>query len=212
MFLYIKALQVSPLALTTPYLAFTPLFAIATDYLINHELPSQAGLLGVVLLVAGAYGLNLHQARTGWSEPLKMIFKERGSWMMLAVAAIYAYTVVMGKLALVHSSPMFTAAFYPLMIIGGLALVLGLTGRLSWGWLARPGPSLALALCMCSMVVCHYMALSEIQASYMVAVKRMSPLFAVLYGGMLLGEGRLAQHLAAGALMVGGAAVIALAG
>lgn len=212
MFLYVRAIQVSPLALTVPYLAFTPLFAIGTDYLVNGDLPSWAGLLGVVLLVAGAYGLNLHQARLGPAEPLRAIWQERGSWMMLAVSAIYAYTLVLGRLALHHSSPLFTAGFYPLLVIAAVAAVLLPLKRLTWTWLGRPWPAVALAGSMSAMAICHYLALAEAQASYMVAIKRMSPLFAVLYGGFLLKEARLLQHLAAALLMVGGALVIALAG
>lgn len=212
MFLYVRAIQVSPLALTIPYLAFTPLFAIGTDYLVNHDLPNWPGLLGVVLLVAGAYGLNLHQARLGPAEPLRALWREPGSRMMLATSAIYAYTVVLGRLALKHSSPLFMAAFYPLLIIVAVSAILLPLKRLSWSWLRRPWPALALALCMSGMAICHYLALDQTQASYMVAIKRLSPLFAVLYGGFLLGEVRLVQHLAATALMVGGAVVIALLG
>jgi hypothetical protein len=47
-----------------------------------------------------------------------------------------------------------------------------------------------------------------VQAAYMMAVKRLSLLFALLYGGWLLGEARLAQHLAAGCLMLVGSGMI----
>ncbi len=46
----------------------------------------------------------------------------------------------------------------------------------------------------------------------MVAVKRLSVLMAVLYGGVLRKEARLAQHLAASGLMVAGAAMVLLWG
>jgi drug/metabolite transporter (DMT)-like permease len=49
-----------------------------------------------------------------------------------------------------------------------------------------------------------------VQTATMIAVKRTSPLFAVLWGGLLLGEGKLAQHLGATLLMVAGAATILL--
>ena len=62
LFCYLKAIQVSPLGLTMPFLAFTPLFVIGTAWLFLGEVPSAAGVGGVVLVVAGAYALNLHQA------------------------------------------------------------------------------------------------------------------------------------------------------
>jgi uncharacterized membrane protein len=46
----------------------------------------------------------------------------------------------------------------------------------------------------------------------MVAVKRLSIIMAVLYGGVFLKEARLAQHLMASGLMVAGAVVILVLG
>lgn len=211
-FLYLRALQRSPLALSLPFLSLTPVFALGTGLLILGERPSLQGLAGVVLLAAGGYGLNVHLARRGWSRPLRAVAREPGSWMMLVVSLIYGVTSVLGKLAMNHSGPLFMGSFYPLMLslvlLGGLAL----SGRLGWSWLSRPWPAAALALCMGGMVVCHYLALSMTQVAYMIAVKRMSPLIAVLYGGVLLGEARLVQHLLACGLMVAGAVLVALWG
>lgn len=207
-FLYMRAIQISPLALTQPFLAFTPLFALLTGFLFLGEFPSGPGLLGVGLLVAGAYGLNLHQARGGWTRPFTAVLREPGSWMMLAVACLYAYTAVLGRRAIMYSSPWFMVSVYPLALVAPLMLGLGLSGRLSWGWLRRPWPALAVGLCMTSMILCHFWAISMVQAAYMISVKRTSIIFAMLYGGFFLGEARLGQHLAAGGLMAAGAAVI----
>ena len=46
--------------------------------------------------------------------------------------------------------------------------------------------------------------------AYMIAVKRTSLLFGILYGAMLFGEAHLGRHLLAGTLMVAGVAAIAL--
>ncbi|MFZ5584906.1 MAG: EamA family transporter [Thermodesulfobacteriota bacterium] len=211
-FLYLRAIQLSPLALTQPFLACTPLFALATSHAFLGELPSSWGLLGIALLTAGAYWLNLHQVHAGWLEPWRAVVREPGSWRMLLVGAIYAYTIVMGRQAVLASNPWFMGAVYPLVVAVLAALVIKLRGRLAWGWLSRPWPLMGLALCLAAMVVGHFMALSQVQAPYMVAVKRTSPLFAVLLGAWLLGETRLGQHLVASALMVAGAVVVALWG
>jgi drug/metabolite transporter (DMT)-like permease len=163
-------------------------------------------------LAAGGYGLNLHAARLGWREPLRIIFRETGSWMMVLTSLLYAYTSVMGKLAVLHSSPLFAGGFYTLCLVIILVLAGAVSGRLTWGWLRRPRAALALAVAMAGMAVCHYLAISMTNVAYMIAVKRVSPLFAVIYGGLLLGEQRLGQHLWATALMLAGAVLITLAG
>jgi drug/metabolite transporter (DMT)-like permease len=211
-FMYIRAIQVSPLALTQPFLAATPLFTVLTGQVIMGEAPTPAGLGGVLLLAAGAYGLNLHLAKAGWLEPWRAVRREQGSWLMLIVAVIYAYTTVMGRRALQHSSPLFMGAVYPFLVGLGVVAILGARRQLAWSWLQRPWPVLAIALCVAGEIVCHFLALASVQTAYMLAVKRLSPLFAVLWGAWFLGEGRLGQHLLASALLAAGAAVIILFG
>ena len=63
---------------------------------------------------------------------------------------------------------------------------------------------------MAIMVITHFMAIAQIEAAYMIAAKRTSLLFGMLYGAMLFGERHLGRHLVAGALMVAGVAAISL--
>ena len=46
--------------------------------------------------------------------------------------------------------------------------------------------------------------------AYMIAVKRSSLLFGIVYGALVFGEARLRQHLFAGSLMVAGVALVVL--
>jgi drug/metabolite transporter (DMT)-like permease len=63
---------------------------------------------------------------------------------------------------------------------------------------------------MALMVMTHFAAIAQVEAAYMIAVKRTSMLFGILYGALLFGERHLGRHLLAGALMIGGVALIAL--
>eukprot|EP00854_Cymbomonas_tetramitiformis_P001436 gene1436-2057_t len=58
-FMYQRALQVSPLSLTIPYLAFTPALLVFTSYLMLGESASPKGLLGVVIVTLGGYLLQV---------------------------------------------------------------------------------------------------------------------------------------------------------
>ena len=210
-YLYIRAIQSSPLALSQPFLAFTPLFALFTGFVILGEFPAGPGLAGIALLTVGAYGLNLHQARGDWTAPFKAVARETGSWLMLTVALLYAYTAVWGRAATLASAPLYMIMVYPPLVSLGLAAVcLARRRRLSFSGI-RPLPVLAMILCMSAMFACHFAAINLIQTAYMVSVKRLSLMFAMLYGGLLLGEERLMQHLSAGAVMAAGAALILLA-
>src|ERR1017187_1629453 len=53
MWLYFRALQISPLSMCIPFLAFTPVFLIPSTYIILGQKPEPIKLLGVLLIVAG---------------------------------------------------------------------------------------------------------------------------------------------------------------
>lgn len=215
MLLYMRAIRDYPLALTLPYLAFTPVLVVLTGWLVLDETVSGRGLLGIVLVVIGSWLLNFEHAerltlRTLFA-PLRAIVVNPGSRLMLGTAVIYAFTSVGGKAAMHWMPPLQFGAFY-FAVLGAITLIVfGLSHPPSLR-IHRHGvlPLLAVAGFMAVMVVTHFLALSQVEAAYMIAVKRSSLLFGILYGAMLFGERHLARHLLAGGLMVGGVAAISL--
>jgi uncharacterized membrane protein len=74
----------------------------------------------------------------------------------------------------------------------------------------RPLAHLLIGGLAAGMVLAHFLALAQVEAAYMIAVKRMSLLFGIVYGALLFGEARLRQHLLSGSLMVAGVALLVL--
>jgi drug/metabolite transporter (DMT)-like permease len=213
MLLYVRAIRDCPLSLTLPYLAFTPVLTALTGYLVLGETVSARGGAGVGLVVAGAYLLNLGPAQAGagpaWLQPLREPLRQRGARLMLAVAGIYSLTAVMGKAALAYLPPLtFGALYYGLLGIATLvAFGAGHPRRLAGRW-RRPGWQLAVALALAVMVVTHFLAISRVEVPYMLAVKRTSLLFGILYGAIWFGEPGLTRHLLAGGLMLAGVVLL----
>ncbi|MCG6939704.1 MAG: DMT family transporter [Thiohalocapsa sp.] len=230
MLLYMAAIRDHPLALTVPYLAFTPVFVLGiADWLLGERVSAQ-GAAGVLLVVAGAWLLNVRHARLtdvkSWAAPLAAIFREPGSRMMLAVALMYAFTATMGKAVLIYLPARYFGPFYFLVL--GLVMPLVWALPLRWhrvaarragqpmrrlslrGLLRRPGAVAAVAALNGVMVYAHFLAIARVEVAYMVAVKRTSLLFGILYGALVFGETGLRTHLAAGALMVAGVVVIVM--
>ena len=58
------------------------------------------------------------------------------------------------------------------------------------------------------MIVTHFLALQQVETAYMIAVKRTSLVFGILFGVLWFGETRLRGKLLAGSLMLGGVAII----
>jgi drug/metabolite transporter (DMT)-like permease len=214
MLLYMKAIRDHPLSLTLPYLAFTPVFVILTGYLLLGEHVDSGGALGILLVVAGAWLLNQEHARFGdwrsWGTPLAAILHEPGSRMMMAVAFLYSLTSVMGKGAMRYLPANRFGAFYFVLLAAASILLFGMPQprTLVRVW-RRPWAVFAVSLLNGAMVYTHFLALQAVEVAYMIAVKRASLLFGILFGALFFKERGLGVHVLAGGLMLLGVYLIA---
>jgi len=214
MWMYMRAICASPLALTLPYLAFTPVFNVITGRLLLGESVGGSGLAGIILVVCGAWLLNRNGAgadpRQGIFTPLRAIVREKGARLMLGTAALYSLTSVLGKGALQYVSPGFFGPFYFVLLAAATAVIFALrrpAGRQSMR--ANLRVHLLVGVLMAAMVLAHFHAIAHVEVAYMIAVKRTSLLFGILYGAWLFREDGLAGNLGAGLLMVAGVYLIA---
>lgn len=215
MWLYMVAIRDSPLHLTLPYLAFTPFFNIATGYLILGESITFQGFIGIMLVVIGAYWLNIDHSNSltfnSWAAPFKAIYRQRGSRFMLGVALIYSFNSVIGKHVMLYATPVSFGPFY-FILIGSVLVVFSLIrhpGDLpklfsEWPKLLTVGALMAI------MIISHFIAIAHLEVAYFISLKRLSLLFGIMYGALLFGEQKLGRHLLAGSLMVAGMAIIIL--
>lgn len=207
MALYVKAIRLSPLSLSVPFLALTPVFIIFIAFFLIGERPSPTGVAGIIVIAAGAYMLNLNSSMEGLSGPLRAIVREPGSILMTAVALIYAFTSTLGKMAVQHSSPIFFGFFYPFILTAVLTPFMAGKGTLRTV-VSRPVIFLLIGLCAATMISTHYMAISLTNVSYMIAVKRMSIVFSVIYGKIFFKEASIRERLMGSSMMVAGVALI----
>ena len=209
--LYQAALRRSPLSVTVPYLAFTPVFLLGVGWLVLGERPTAFGVVGVVLVTAGAYVLQTERVSGKPFFRRKRLPFAAGSLLMLAVAFLYAFTSSLGKKAVMASSPLYFSGVY----FAALAAVLTpfQWRRMNWQRdLRRPvGPYVGMGLCTAVMCLMQFHAVLLTDVAYVITIKRLSLLFGVIFGGLIFRETGIGARLAAASLMVAGAAVIALA-
>lgn len=210
-FMYIKAIQVSPLSLTVPYLAFTPVFMVFTGWLFLDETPDAWGIAGIVGVCAGSYVLNLTPGLASIWSPFRAVFQETGSWMMMVVAMMYSVTSVLGKLAILHSSPLFfQVSFFVVFNTLMLAVFRG-AGKIRLAALClRPAAGAMAGALFFLHILFHGIGISLVKAAYMVSVKRLSVVLGVILGGLFFHEPHFRIRLAGALLMFIGAAGIVL--
>ncbi|MDI6889807.1 MAG: DMT family transporter [Thermodesulfovibrionales bacterium] len=197
--LYIKALRLSPLSLTLPFLALTPVFLIFVSYAILGEKVSLWGGAGILLIAAGSYTLNISKIKEGIFEPLRAITKEKGSVLMIGVALIYSFTSSLGKMAIEHSSPLFFGVTYFTVLAFFFTPVALSKGREgiggSWGRQSLPHALLLPGIFYSLMVVSHMIAMSLAKVAYVISVKRMSLIIGVLFGYLFFKEKNIRERL-----------------
>jgi drug/metabolite transporter (DMT)-like permease len=209
--LYVRAIQLSPLSLTIPFLSFTPIVLILTGYVALGELPDIFGAVGILLIVFGAYVLNLDKLKEGLSAPLRSIAGERGSLLMLVVAILWGITAAADKVAMINSSPFFyLLAFDLLFSICYLPVLCTRVSRLRQQIIAGASGLLVFALLGAVMMFFQMMALRSGLVSYVIAIKRSGMVFSILLGYFFFGERHVTIRLIGAALMVVGVCLIIL--
>ena len=201
--LYVKAIKLSPLSLTIPYMALSPVFIIIIAFSLLGELPDKSGFAGIFLITVGAYLLNVKASSLGLLGPIKAIAKERGSVLMIIVAIIYSVTSTIGKIAVQHSSPIFFGFFYPLLLTIALSIVVGAKGTLH-GVVSRPATFLTIGIFTAIMILSHFLAISMADVAYVISIKRTSLIFSVLYGWVVFKEVDIGERLLGSGLMLAG--------
>jgi len=193
LFLHIRAIQVSPLSLTLPYLSFTPVFMILTGYIVLDEVPNAWGIAGIIVICAGGYILNLDSERRSVFAPLISVLRETGSCLMLIVAFAYSLGAVFGKQAIMHSSPLFFSVTFFLIMNFLLVLAFWTCGKIKLQtFKSQKQNGIVAGILFFAHVLLHAFALSLVKAAYMISIKRLSVVFGLLYGGVIFKEKNIA--------------------
>jgi uncharacterized membrane protein len=210
---FLNAIASSQLAKTFPLVAVSPVFLLGTSFVILGEAPSLLGLIGILLIVCGAYLLRAESAAVGVLEPVRLLLKEKGSRHMLMAALLFSFLAPFFKKAILNSSPFFalgvTQCLSTLFLtiyhlktkeLGRLFRKMGENYRLLMG----AGISTFLAC------VTFFDAFQLGLAAYVVSVKRTSILFTIILGYIFLKEDHLVRSLSIGCIMVLGILLISL--
>ena len=211
MWLYFRALQISPLSLSVPFLAFTPVFLIPTGFVLLGELPSPLKLLGVALIVVGSLVMHRRLFAVGWTAPIKAVINEKGSRYMLLVSFIFSITNPLDKKLVVMSDVFVEAVAYGLGLCVSFFL-LGKIQRADFGaairsnvkWVSLAGLSDAISLLF------QLASYSYLAVVITVSIKRAAIILAVVAGWLFFHERGITDKLIATAVMFCGVLILYL--
>ena len=230
--LIFKALSSTDLSLSIPMLSFTPVILIGTSYLLLDEIPSVAGVAGICIIVIGSYVLNISSSDEHFLDPVRSMLRNRGSWYILIVAFLFAVSINFDKIAMLNSDPFFGMALTVIVIGVAFVLMAAYTLILSGPYLRKmpagkgfrapdavfPAFPLRKYLPL-TILIGTFVAIEAASINvaytlqivpYVIAIKRLSIIFVVLYGTLVFSEHETGKRLMGAALMVAGAVIIVL--
>ena len=214
--LYYIAIKLAPISKTTPLLTLTPLFTLIIAMLTLKEFPSIIGIFGIILLVIGTYLLNYNPHKSGFFEPFKLIFRNKGSTLMFIVALIYGVGSVADKYLMNNSNPLTRILLYSYFTLPFLTAFLLFKDKSQFFSKTKEVFAsnfkcvFVAAIIFYLVIITQMWALSMTYAAYIIAVKRVSAIFTVVIAYFMFNERKNFVHVIIGIiLMVVGVALLA---
>lgn len=211
--IFLEAVRISPLSLTIPMLSLTPVFTSLLAIPLLGERPGRLEWLGIGAVVVGAFWLNVDRAGANSELPIwRRLGKERGSLLMVMVAALWSLALPLDKLAVASAS----VPAHGTILNCGVALVMVVL-------LMRPGENrfgevrrwtgLVVALVAVSVLALglQLVAITRVWVGLVETLKRaVGSLLALVSGWLFFGEKIDAQQVLAVLLMGAGVGLVLL--
>lgn len=212
--LFVTAVRISPLSVTIPMLSFTPVFTALVAQPLLGEVPSPREWLGILIVVGGAFLLNLRRddlrSPRAWALSL---LRERGALLMLVVALLWSITSTVDKMGMERSSLAFHALIQVSGVSGGLLLWLLLRRQVrSLGQACRTPGLLVSSIAFGTLALGFQLAAYEtLHVSLVEALKRAVGMSAaVVLGRLFFRESMTAFRLVGIAIMLAGTLLLLL--
>ncbi|MEG4531421.1 EamA family transporter [Microcoleus sp. D2_18a_D3] len=209
--LYIKAIKLSDLSLTLPLVALTPLFMLVTSPLIVGEYPKFFDYIGILLIVAGSYLLNIKEKSKGYLAPFKALLDEPGPKLMLIVAFLWSIASNCDKIGVTNSYPIFWLfSLFGTMTVLLLPVLLYKTPNPGQKILKQLPMLAAMGFFNAIGVIFQMQALTLTLVVQVIAIKRTSVLMGVLFGHFIFKEKDIQERLLGAGIMILGVLFISL--
>jgi uncharacterized membrane protein len=210
-----KALEKGDLSLTYPIMRSSPALVLIFSITILGENVSLLGISGILLVAFGVYTINMESL--GFSQlfrPFRAMTRDRAiQFAFLTLFSVACYTLV-DKMAVSTMDPVIFAYVYPwisLSLFTGYIFKAKPNDVLKKEWAAHKATILACGILSIFGYFLILLAFTIERMSYVVGLRQLSIVFAVLLGGQLLKEKNKKIRIASSIIIFTGAYLIAVA-
>ena len=210
-----KALEKGDLSLIYPIMRSSPALVLIFSITILGENVSVLGVTGILLVAIGVYTINMESlALSELLRPFRAMTRDRAiQFSFLTLFSVACYTLV-DKIAVGQMHPVIFAYVYPwisLSLFSGYIFKAKSSDVLKKEWALRKG---SILVCGVLSIFGYFLILQAFtmeRMSYVVGLRQLSIVFAVLLGGHLLKEENKKIRIASSIIIFIGAYLIAIA-
>ncbi|GMF28001.1 unnamed protein product [Phytophthora lilii] len=217
-YLYNRAIQISTLSATVPFLSFTPAFLVVVAFLVLGEVPTLSGVLGISIAMMGGFWLQGAKDEHA-SKDLLMDSSNasKGSMYMILVAFLWSISNAFDKIGVQNATPLVYGATIQVIVavgsyilqrmrVGGeeIYLPIGQEMKIPWKFVILAGVTSVVAYYI------NLVATQHLEVSYVIAIKRSGCIWSVLMGRFLFRERNLRKKIPSILLMVLGVVCIVM--
>lgn len=196
MILYVKAMQESDLSLISPLVTFTPLFLLISSPLIVNEIPSLYSIIWVFVLVIWAYTLNIKDRKKSLFKPIKSLLSDSWARKMFLVAFLWSISSNFDKVWVLNSSPIFWVISVNIFVLIMLTPIIYYKSKTK---VLEIIPNYKIFIIIS---VIHFLwlflqmtAISFMSVIYVIAIKRLSAVFSVIFWHIIFKEKNIRDRL-----------------
>jgi drug/metabolite transporter (DMT)-like permease len=210
MICFMAGLEKTEVSYAIPLLCFSPLLSAIWGWIFINEQVSLLGLLGVLIVMTGAYMLELHRMKDGIFEPIKAILDNKSARLILTSSVLWSITSVIDKVGVLKGSALLWSCSVSLGM-GSFILVAAIVKqKVSYDNVKNSSfPVLIiLGIFYALMHVSQMLAVEIGQVSYVLSLKRLGILISVIVGSLVFKEHQLKERILASTVMVFGVFLI----
>lgn len=209
-----KALENGDLSLVYPIMRSSPALVLIFSIIFLHEEITYLGISGILLVTLGSYTINMHRLKGDeFLRPLRALAHDRA--MRFAFATLFsvaAYSIV-DKLAVSRIHPVVFAYLYPwfsMVVFSGYLFHIKRSGEVRREWRSHRASILVCGVLSIFGYFLILVAFTLDRVSYIVGLRQLSIVFAVLLGGFALREKHRRVRIISAAVIFLGSFLIAV--
>lgn len=216
------ALKKADASKVSPLLTFNPAFTLLLAWPVLGEAPGLRQTIGVAVLLAGTYVLDIQEARTGFLSPLHALLHQPGTLYAIIASAFWGATTVLEKISIEHMQPTsgpfvaFISTFLTVVLLTPAAIMAWRKPRSNEQETDKHRSQAHFPLFVTAAVIAGiaplfgFTAIALGYVGYVTALFKLSTVFTIIWAWMFLKEGRAYHYLPGALIMIAGGFIISM--